>query len=118
MNYKYWLIYYRMFFLLRNYAVEIQSKGSLSAVKKCLKCIGVGLHYAIVYTKGRGEQSIDMQGENNKKRGERRQEVAFGDNDTGSKSQSSSNLGNVGNVKERIHRPVVKLIKAREIIIC
>ena len=50
-NYKY--CHYRMLFYLENYVVEIQSKGPLLDVKKCLKCTGVGhpwyrLHYAIV----------------------------------------------------------------------
>ena len=86
--------------------VEIQSKGPLSAVKKCLKYIGVGSHYAIVqciYTKGMGEQSIDIQGLHNKKRGGSEQGVAAnaqGDHDIGPKSQSDSNLDNGGKGKE------------------
>ena len=50
-------------FLLRNYVVEIQSKGPLSAVKKC---IGVG--HPLCHSKGRGED--------NKKRGGSGQGVA------------------------------------------
>ena len=58
-------------FLLRNYIVEIQSKGPLSAFKKCLKCIGVGRPLCHnIDTKVRGEQSIDIQGEGSKKRGD------------------------------------------------
>ena len=43
--------------------VEIQSKGPLSAGKKCFKCIGVGhpryrLQYAIVILLGVGESKI------------------------------------------------------------
>ena len=44
-----------------------------------------------------------MQGEDNKKRGGRRQGAAanaWGDNDTGSKSQSSGSLGNGGKGEE------------------
>ena len=44
------------------YLVEIQSKGPVSVVKKCLKCIGVGypgygLHYVIVIL-GVGESKV------------------------------------------------------------
>ena len=49
-----------------------------------------------INTRGKGWQSIDMQGENNKKRWGRRQGAAanaWGDHDTGSESQSGSNLG-------------------------
>ena len=59
----------------------------------------LGTHYAIVYTKGRGEQRIDIKAEDNTKRGENEQEAAenaWGDHDTGSKSQSGGNLGNGG----------------------
>ena len=34
------------------------------------KCIGAGHPYAIVQSEGRAEQSIDIQGEDNKERGE------------------------------------------------
>ena len=55
----------------------------------------LGTYYAIVYTKGRGEQSIDIQGENNTKRGGSGQGAAanaWGDHVTGSKSQSGCYL--------------------------
>ena len=60
-------------------------------------------------TKGRGELSIAIQGEDNKKRGRSGQEAAtnaWEDHDTGSKSQSSSNLGNGGKDKEWLYRHV------------
>ena len=68
-----------------------------------MKCIGVVTHYAIIYTKGRREQSIDIQGEDNKKRGGSGQgaaAIAWGDHDTRSKSQSGGNFGNGGKGKE------------------
>ena len=60
----------------------------------------LGTHYAVVYTgtKGRGEQSIDIQGEDNKKRGGRGQGAAahaWGDHDTGPKSQSGGTWATV-----------------------
>ena len=50
----------------------------------------------------RGEQSNDMQGEDNTRRGGRGQGAAanaWGDHDTGSMDQSGGNLGNGGKVK-------------------
>ena len=74
----------------------------------------LGTHYAIlkklVYTKGRGEQSIDIQREDNKKRGGSEEGVAanvWGHHDTGSKRQSGSNLGKGGKGKEWLYRHVV-----------
>ena len=65
----------------------------------------LGTHYAIVYTKGRGEQSIDIQGGDNKKRGGSGQGAAanaWGDHDTGrgSKSQRGRILDNGGKGEE------------------
>ena len=70
----------------------------------------LGTHYAIVYTKRMGEQTIDIEGEDRKKRGEsghRAAANAWGDHDTGSKSQSGGNLGNGGKGKELLHRHVI-----------
>ena len=69
----------------------------------------LGTHYAIVYTNGRGEQRtcIDTQGDINKKRGGSGQGSAanaWGNHDTGSKSQSSCNLDNGERGKERLYR--------------
>ena len=67
----------------------------------------LGTHYAIVHTKGREEQSTDTQGKDNKERGgsgQRPAANAWGDHDTGSKSQSGSNLGNGGKGKEWLYR--------------
>ena len=70
--------------------VEIQSKGPLSAVKKYLKYIEVGHRLChSIYTKGRTEQSTDIQGKDDKMRGGSGQGTAanaWGDHDTGSKS--------------------------------
>ena len=55
-------------------------------------------------------QSIDIQGEDNKKRGGSGQGAAanaWKDHHTGSKSQSGSNLGNDGKGKEWLYRHVV-----------
>ena len=67
-------------------------------------------HYELVHTTGRGEQSIDIQGEDNKKRGKSWQGAAanaWGDHDTGSKSQSGGNLGKGGKDKELLYRHLV-----------
>ena len=56
-----------------------------------------------MYTNGRGEKSINIQGEDNKKRGESGQGVAanaWGDHDKGLNSQSNGNLNNSGRGKE------------------
>ena len=69
----------------------------------------LGTHYFLVYTKGRGEQSIDIQGEDNKKSGEGEGSGSkcMGDHDTGSKSQSGGNLANGEKGKEWLYRQVV-----------
>ena len=67
-------------------------------------------HYAIVYTKGRGEQSIDIHGEDNKKRGSSEQGAAanaWGNHDTVSRYKSGGNLGNDGKGKEWPYRHMV-----------
>ena len=87
--------------------VEIQSKGPLSAVKICLKCIGAGHPLCHSDTKGRGQSSTDMQGEDNEKRGGRRQGAsanAWRDHDTGSNSQSGGTLGIHGKGEEWLYR--------------
>ena len=72
----------------------------------------LGTHYGIYKhpgTKGRGELSIAIHGEDNEKRGRSRQGAAtnaWEDHDTGSNSQSSSNLGNAGKGKEWLYRHV------------
>ena len=69
-----------------------------------MKCIDLGHPLCnSIYTKGRAEQSIDIQGEDYKKRGRSGQGTAaneWGDHDTGSKR----NGGNLGNGKEWLYR--------------
>ena len=65
-------------------------------------CI-IGVGHPLCHS--RGEKSICIQGEDNKKRGGSRQGPAantWGDHDTGSKSQSGGNLVNDGKGKECI----------------
>ena len=80
-----------------------------------MKCIDFGhlpyrIHYAIAIL-GIGEKkSIDMQGEDNKKRGGRGKGAAantWGDYDTGAKSQRGSNFGSGGKGEEWLYRYVV-----------
>ena len=69
-------------------------------------CWLLGTRYAIL----RREQSIDIHRKDNKMRGGSRQGVAanaWGDHDTGPKSQNGSNLGNGGKGKEWLYRHVV-----------
>ena len=64
----------------------------------------LGTHYAIVYTGTKGRV------EDTKKRGGSGQKAAakaWGDHNTGSKSQSSFNLDNGGKGKEWLYRYVV-----------
>ena len=70
----------------------------------------LGTHYAIVYTKGRGEQSIIYRERIIKSKwgsGHGVAAFAWGDHDTGSKSQIGGNLDYGGKGEEWLYRHVV-----------